>query len=119
MVNNGSQILGPFSAAEIASRLYVLDLDFDCECWPEGTGIRKPLAQSGIFGEPGEAGGGADLWIYDGELVHGPMTEGFLKTALSHGAVKMDSLVCRGSTVRGWSKLGEFLKAPLDPAAAA
>jgi hypothetical protein len=111
MVNNGTQIYGPFSSEEIASRLYALELDFDCECWPEGTGARKSIAMSGMFGEPSDAGSGASLWVYDGKTVHGPMTEGFLRTALAHGAMSKEFWVCRESTVTGWHKIGEFLAA--------
>lgn len=106
MVNTGSSILGPLTAAEVAQRLYSLDLDFDSECWVEGKGKRLPLFRSGIFGGSDESD--AAYWIFDGNTIHGPMSEGFLKTALQHGAVSPSSFVCQGSTVNGWKKVTEL-----------
>jgi class 3 adenylate cyclase len=109
MVNNGTQIVGPFSAKEVAARLYSMDLDFDCECWSEGAGVRKTIAQNGVFGQPGDAD--ANLWIYDGETMHGPMSEGFLRTAMQHGAFQKDALICAATTVAGWRNISDYLLA--------
>ncbi|MDR3607900.1 MAG: hypothetical protein P4M08_11045 [Oligoflexia bacterium] len=108
LVNNGTQIVGPFSASEIASQLYAMELDFDCECWREGAGDRRSIAKAGLFGELSEDTA-AELWVYDGKTIHGPVTEGFLKTALQHGAVQESDLVCQSSTISGWRKVSEVL----------
>jgi hypothetical protein len=123
-VNNGSQIVGPYTPKEIAKMLFSQELDFDCECWAEGTGTSSQIRTAGMFEGTDESG--ADLWLYDGETVHGPINEGFLKTAIGHGAVNMDSVfICQGSTVNGWKKieawnphfLDHFEKEPVPSAA--
>jgi hypothetical protein len=108
LVNNGSQILGPWTAAEIAGRLFSQELDFDCECWTEGTGISSRIAQAGIFGAVPE--GPAEYWLYDGTTVHGPLAKDFLLSAWSRGAVASDSFVCLRSTVAGWEKLSDWVE---------
>lgn len=113
LVNNGSQIIGPFTPSEIGEMLFAQELDFDCECWSEGTGISSSIRSAGMF--EGADDPGADLWIYDGKTVHGPINQGFLKTAIGHGAVKMEStLICQSSTVTGWKTIEawdpQFLK---------
>jgi class 3 adenylate cyclase len=131
MVNNGTQIIGPFSPDEIAVRLHAVDIDFDCECWQEGAGRRATIARSGMFGEAAdEIGTDADLWVFDGKTIHGPMSEGFLRTAVSHGAVQANDFVCAVTTISGWKRIFAFLAeldtnsaasttVPSDPAAAA
>jgi len=109
LINNGSQIIGPFGPKEVASRLYAQELDFDCECWTEGTGHSAQIANAGIFS--GSEDQGASLWIYDGETIHGPVSPGFLRTALIHGAVPMTAWICEGSTVNGWRTVSAW-----DPA---
>jgi len=103
LINNGTQIVGPYSAGEIAGRLFAQEIDFDAECWREGTGQSSRLAEAGIF--TGSAGENATLWVYDGALVHGPFSKGFLQTAVARGAIGADSHVCTGTTVDGWITL--------------
>jgi len=110
-VNNGSQILGPMSARDVGRALYSLDLDFDCECWEEGRGNRVTIEKSGMFGAGEEAD--AFFWVFDGETVHGPLTEGFLKTGMGRKVFPRDSYVCEKSTVNGWRPLIE-LRASLN-----
>jgi class 3 adenylate cyclase len=112
LVNNGSQIVGPFSAREIATRLFAQELDFDCECWAAGTGHSAQIKNSGIFS--GSEDQSASLWMYDGETIHGPISAGFVKTAVGHGAVQSSVYICEVSTVNGWKLLSEW-----DPALAA
>lgn len=100
LVNNGSQIIGPLKPEEIASRLYSQELDFDSECWVEGTGNKSEIRLAGIFG-PAQAED-ATLWVFDGQTLHGPLSEGFLSTAVSRGALGEGAFVCEGSTVQGW-----------------
>lgn len=107
LVNNGSQIEGPLTASEIAARLFSQELDFDSECWKEGSGARSEIGTSSIFSGSNDAG--ASLWVYDGSVLHGPLSVGFLQTAIQHGALSADHHVCEGSTVAGWSRVEEFL----------
>jgi hypothetical protein len=104
-VNNGSQILGPLTAKEVARALYALDLDFDCECWEEGQGDRVTIEQSRMFGTEVEPD--ARFWVFDGDTVHGPLTEGFLKTGMGRHVFPRDAYVCENSTVFGWKPLME------------
>jgi class 3 adenylate cyclase len=106
LVNNGSQIIGPLTPKEIALRLFAQELDFDCECWEEGTGNSAQLKDSGVFS--GSDDHDANLWIFDGETVHGPVSQGFLKTALGHGAIQQSVFICEGSTVSGWKPLSRW-----------
>ena len=103
LINNGSQIVGPLAEREIALRLFAQELDFDCECWVEGTGKSAQIAKAGIFS--GSEDVGANLWVYDGEIIHGPISTGFLKTAVICGAISENSWVCEISTVSGWKIL--------------
>jgi class 3 adenylate cyclase len=109
LVNNGSQIVGPYTVEQISACLYAQEMDFDSECWAEGTGETSKLAESGIFSGSGESGAG--LWVYDGKTIHGPLSQGFLGTALSHGAISEQAMICEGSTVGGWKPLAEWRKA--------
>jgi class 3 adenylate cyclase len=106
LVNNGSQIVGPFTADEIAKMLFSQELDFDCECWHEETGRASRLEAAGIF-TGGSEDASACFWVYDGKSVHGPVTEGFIRTALTHGAFGAEAYVCENSTIAGWRKLTE------------
>lgn len=103
LVNNGSQIIGPLTAPEIASRLFAQELDFDCECWLEGLGNSAQIKNAGIFS--GSEDQGAGLWVYDGETIHGPINSGFLKTAIGHGAIPKSGYICEETTVNGWTPL--------------
>ena len=103
LINNGSQIVGPWGDTEIAQRLFAQELDFDCECWEEVSGKSGRIGDSGMFS--GSQDEGAILWIYDGQTVHGPVSAGFLRTALICGAIARSAFVCEGSTVNGWSSL--------------
>ncbi|MBI2711935.1 MAG: hypothetical protein HYX41_03580 [Bdellovibrio sp.] len=105
-VNNGSQIVGPLGPEEIAALLFTQELDFDCECWAEGTGKSALIRSAGIF--LGSEDQDAQLWAYDGKTIQGPFSPGFLKTALMHGALPLTVLVCDTSTINGWKKLEEF-----------
>lgn len=120
LVNNGSQIVGPFTARELAQRLFTQELDFDCECWSEETGKSAQLRTSGAFMGSSAAGdsAGARLWLFDGKDMHGPVTEGFVRTALSRSAIGEHAHVCAGSTVEGWKPVKAFL-ADVDAAATA
>lgn len=102
LVNNGSQMVGPLDAKAIASQLFTQELDFDCECWTEGTGESALLGQAAIFSDA-SGDEGATHWAFDGKILHGPMNPGFLLTALTRGAIPVpNSYVCAGSTVNGW-----------------
>ena len=103
LINNGSQIVGPFSAEEIAPRLFAQELDFDCECWSEGIGTSSQIKTSGIFS--GSQDEDANLWLYDGKTIHGPMSPGFLRTAIGHGAMPKTVFICENSTINGWLSL--------------
>lgn len=113
LVNNGSQIVGPLTAREVAARLLVQELDFDCECWKENSGTPSSIAESGMF--TGSEGEGASIWLHDGETIHGPLTEGFLRTALTRGALTEGSHACERSTVNGWKLVKDWLVMP-EPA---
>lgn len=117
LVNNGSQIIGPLSFREIAARLYAQDLDFDCECWLDGTGEQGQIRAAGMFS--GSQDKDADLWVFDGDTIHGPISPGFLKTALVCGAISRDSWVCEHSTVNGWNALAAWTAARAAAAAPA
>jgi class 3 adenylate cyclase len=99
MVNNGSQILGPLSTDEVALRLFAQDLDFDCECWRDG-GTPARIVDSQMFGPSSQPD--ADFWVFEGKTLHGPLTLGFLNTAIQRGAIAETSYVCEKSTVLGW-----------------
>ncbi len=113
-INNGSQILGPLLPAEIAPLLFAQELDFDCECWAEGTGDSAQLRSSGVFG--GSDGEDAKYWVFDGQTIHGPLSKGFLMTAIQHGAVSRASYICEDSTTKGWKSVPEWLGEPAEPA---
>ncbi|MEO5969786.1 MAG: adenylate/guanylate cyclase domain-containing protein [Bdellovibrionia bacterium] len=108
LINNGSQIVGPFGPEEIASRLFAQELDFDCECWSEGIGTSSQIKSAGIFS--GSQDEDATLWLYDGKIVHGPMSPGFLRTAIGHGAMPRTVFICEKSTVNGWLSLESWDK---------
>jgi hypothetical protein len=105
-VNNGSQILGPMSAKDVGRALYSLDLDFDCECWEQGGANRISIERSGMFG--GGAEENARFWVFDGDELHGPLTEAFLKTGMGKKVFPRDSYVCEKSTLNGWKPLMEL-----------
>lgn len=106
LVNNGSQIIGPLAPEEIASRLFAQELDFDCECWAEGLGNSAQIKNAEIFS--GSQDKSASLWVYDGKLVHGPVSSGFIKTAIGHGAISQSGYICEGTTVSGWKPLSDW-----------
>ncbi|MCM2323923.1 MAG: adenylate/guanylate cyclase domain-containing protein [Oligoflexia bacterium] len=108
LVNNGSQIIGPLDAKEIAGQLFAQELDFDSECWVDGTGEPSQLGKAGIFS--GTAVDGAELWLYDEGAIHGPMTAAFLKAALVRGAITENAHLCERSTVLGWRKVSDWAK---------
>jgi class 3 adenylate cyclase len=106
-VNNGTQMVGPFTAKELAARLFSQELDFDCECWSEEKGRQAQISSANIFS--GSNDEGAHLWVYDGQTVHGPVSEGFLRTAITRGAISEKSFVCEGSTIKGWRTVIDYL----------
>lgn len=106
LVNNGSKIVGPLTRAEIASALFAQEIDFDSECWREGTGESSNIRTCGLFS--GAEAVDATLWVYDGEQLHGPMSAGFLGTAVTSGAISLEHHVCSGSTVEGWITVAEW-----------
>jgi class 3 adenylate cyclase len=108
MVNNGSQIIGPLSPAELAKLIFTQELDFDSEVWSEGTGDPQPLKESGVFSGSGDEG--ASHWVYDGEVLHGPLSLGFIRTAVRHGAFQPEHQVCEGSTLKGWQPVSAVLE---------
>lgn len=108
-VNNGTQVAGPWTPDEIGRRLFAQELDFDCECWAEGTNAVTPISASGMFNGSAEAIADATLWVFDGNTVHGPFNEGFLKTAVRRRAIGSDSQICEGSTIQGWRALQSWL----------
>ncbi|MGK5089488.1 hypothetical protein WDW86_18205 [Bdellovibrionota bacterium FG-2] len=114
-INNGSQIVGPWAETEIAQRLFAQELDFDCECWEEGSGKSGRICDSGMFS--GSQDEGANLWVYDGQTIHGPISPGFLRTALICGAIARSAYVCEDSTVKGWALLESAPKAVESKAA--
>jgi hypothetical protein len=106
-INNGSGIIGPFSPAEISAQLFAQEIDFDCDCWREDRGETRPILEADLF--TGSEDAGAYLWVYDGKLVHGPLSPGFLGTALERGAIQLEgTFFCEGSTVQGWKPLSEW-----------
>jgi len=105
-VNNGSQIVGPWTASEIAGALYSQELDFDSECWAENTGESFKITSGKIFS--GSNDENATLWVYDGQTIHGPLSSGFLQTALICGAIPETSHVCSESTVQGWQLASDW-----------
>lgn len=108
LVNNGSHIIGPLNAKEIASRLFSQELDFDCECWLEGTAHSIQIRNAGIFS--GSEDLSMSFWLYDGEQIHGPVSPRFIKTAIDHGAIqKSNYWVCEKSTVHGWTPISDWL----------
>ncbi|MGZ3699542.1 MAG: hypothetical protein ACXWP5_15465, partial [Bdellovibrionota bacterium] len=106
LVNNGSQIIGPLTPEEIAVRLYSQELDLDCECWAEGNGNSAQIRSAGIFS--GSEDEGASLWLFDGNTVHGPLSPGFLRTALLHGALPHDAWICQDTTTSGWKTIAHW-----------
>jgi hypothetical protein len=112
-VNNGSKILGPMDASAIASALFTQEIDFDSECWREGTGESSLIRSCGLFSETEDSE--AQLWVYDGTQLHGPMTKGFLQTALTSGAISLEHSVCEGSTVHGWTLISDWKKGKSGP----
>ncbi len=122
-VNNGSQIVGPFTALEIAGMLFSQELDFDSECWSEESGKAGKISSSSIFtgstsnpdpNNPNAVIAEAKHWVFDGKMVHGPLTEGFIRTAYSRGALEPGAWVCSGSTIQGWVPLKDFAEAPIS-----
>lgn len=103
LINNGSQMVGPYSAEDIAALLYAQELDFDCECWVEGTGKSAQIKNSEIFS--GSQDEGAVHWVFDGKTIHGPISLGFLRTALAHGAISEQSFICTETTINGWKSV--------------
>ncbi len=100
LVNNGTQIVGPLSKFEISGMLFAQELDFDSQCWAEGTSEARRISRAEIFS--GSQDEDSSIWVFDGELIHGPMSPGFLTTALRHGAIAETSYFCEGSTIHGW-----------------
>ncbi|MGK5083402.1 hypothetical protein WDW37_08845 [Bdellovibrionota bacterium FG-1] len=107
MVNNGSRIEGPYDELELAQQLFAQELDFDSECWSEDDGHAAPIKDAGMFSGSNEKD--ARFWVFDGKTMHGPLTEGLLRTAAEHDALGSDVFVCEESTVHGWLGLSEFL----------
>ncbi len=113
--NNGNQILGPLSVRELSQMLHSQEIDFDSECWPEGSGQRSEIRSAGVFS--GSDDEGARYWVYDGSTIHGALSEGFIKTAIQHGALKPESCsICEASTAAGWSSLAEWVTSRLAKA---
>ncbi len=115
LVSNGSKILGPLAPGEVARALFAQEIDFDSECWRDGTGQSAQIRAAGIFS--GSEGGDARLWVYDGKALHGPVSAGFISIALDSGAFSLDDHVCEGSTVSGWRMLKDWRAAPVARAA--
>ena len=99
-------MIGPLDAQGIAEALFSQEIDFDCECWREGTGESSTVRECGLFSSSDDSD--SSLWVYDGQNLHGPMTAGFLGTALLSGAISGEHFVCEGSTVAGWLKVSEW-----------
>jgi hypothetical protein len=108
VVNNGNQIIGPFRSDEIAKLLFTQELDFDSECWEETSGRSSQIKTSGIF-SGGSEDQGAQLWMYDDQTIHGPVSLGFIQTAIQHAAISDAVWICDSSTASGWKKVPEFL----------
>lgn len=107
-INNGTQMVGPLTAEEIAKLLFAQEMDFDSECWEEGSGACSMIKNARIFSGSTIPSEGARLWLYDGQMIHGPLTTAFLVTALKRGAVSEDAYVCEESTVHGWKSIGTW-----------
>jgi class 3 adenylate cyclase len=107
-IDNGSQMVGPLTEQEIASRLFTQEIDFDCECWSEGAGNSSQIKKAGIFS--GSEDPQADIWLYDGKTIHGPVSFSFIKTAQDHGAIEESTFVCEQSTIQGWVSFAEWVK---------
>jgi class 3 adenylate cyclase len=112
LVNNGSQIEGPFTTQELSARLFTQEIDFDCECWNEETGRSAKIENAGIFS--GSQDADACYWVYDGQMIHGPVSEGFVTTAFGHGAFGQNAFVCERSTVAGWRPLAALVGELID-----
>jgi hypothetical protein len=106
LVNNGSKILGPLDASTMAHALFSQEIDFDSECWREGTGESAQVKSCGLFSVSEDPE--ANLWVFDGSQLHGPMTRGFLQTALLSGAISEEHSLCEGSTVNGWMRIADW-----------
>lgn len=106
-VNNGNQIIGPIHPRDIAKLLYAQELDFDCECW-EADGNRLSIAKSGMFGVSEDSE--AKFWIFDGETIHGPLTEGFVRTGVLRKIFKKEAYLCESNTILGWKQLGAWME---------
>ncbi len=107
-VSTGTHQEGPFTAREIAVRLFSQDLDFDSLCWPEHLTREldgKSIADAGIF--VGSQESSASLWCYDCDMIQGPVSPAFMRRALSQGSISTSSYVCEGTTVQGWKPLEE------------
>jgi hypothetical protein len=50
----------------------------------------------------------ARFWVFDGDELHGPLTEEFLKTGMGKKVFPRDSYVCEKSTLNGWKPLMEL-----------
>lgn len=109
LVNNGNQMLGPLNAKQIAQRLFAQELDFDCECWTEGTGESAKIREAKIFSASADAA--ANGWIFDGDALHGPMTESFIRAAVSRQAIPETAKICFETTVQGWVEISQWLAA--------
>ncbi|MBL7714959.1 MAG: hypothetical protein JNL01_05785 [Bdellovibrionales bacterium] len=108
LVNNGSQMLGPLNAKQIAQALFAQELDFDCECWAGSAGGSAKIRDAKIFSSTVDAS--ATGWVFDGETLHGPMTESFIRAAFSRGAIPDHARICFESTVQGWVEAAQWLK---------
>lgn len=123
-VHNGAQAIGPMPPAEIAGRLFAQDLDFDCECWPDGpegreSTIRLPIATSGLFllqngDSPNEFDSPAQLgdvdrphWVFiNGQGIVGPCTT----EEVHRLQLPPDAYICFRSTINGWMPSAEWLR---------
>ena len=103
LINNGSQILGPMEATDVAKLLFAQEIDFDCECWSEGQGKTQAIRDAGIFSGSEDTEG--SLYVFDGQTIHGPLTQGFLNTALRVGAISHASWICEKTALSGWAEL--------------
>jgi len=120
-VHNGAHAIGPMPPAEIAGRLFAQDLDFDCECWPDGpdgsqSTIRLPIASSGLFLPQGPQApypvdqlGEVDRphWVFvNGQGILGPCTT----DEVHRLQAPQDAYVCFRSTINGWMPMTEWLR---------
>lgn len=107
LVNNGSTIEGPLTAQQIACRLFAQEIDFDSECWEEGSGKSATIAEAEIFS--GVEDSDSSLWVFDGEIIHGPVSEKFISAMLVRGAIDAEkSYFCKETTLQGWRTLNEL-----------